>query len=641
MGLSLSLFSVAVSEAVPKGNLVLLSEANVSLAYWVLLWFLGIHLLVVLPSLAGASLGASLGSMFVNNTPGKDERKYPLFPWRHLPWWIRFTVGFFRIIIRNLFRCLFTGFFLLTRRRTSTESSTLVMTIHDEEMLTITSSGSMEMAPSPRSSTMRGGPTSISPRSIPNSNHPIQTQSNHDSSKIRLLMILGGTFGILSVIVTLSVVGPLIVRPPIESDDDNVHGFATTALAVIVSWLCAVGLLISSLLNGFGSVSLPYAYLAGLFLSPVRPETLVKFGGELRSMQEAMVKKRTTLRELTVEVSGASRSTTPKSHTHFTKSTQNGFSELGDELKNRRQILQTEIDFLEDLVRETQLDIEELKYSQTVAAAARTDLGRIKSWVGIVFSIILLVRLCSAGYSIWSRGPFQINADRIAHKKINSDVVTTVVLWLTGHNYVSRELNKTLSQIVSLALTAILSFTQVRTFLRTLTIVNRRLLKFYKKCYCDQVRTSSSNSCMNGNNNSSSNNNNSSSINSAQSITSRDEEGGPVRFHSQLIAGFLGCYSLACIVLIKMMLPDKYSVAFSAAIGETDMFTLHAYVIDIVFFSSAMVSTAILGMLLGIQRQNNVRYAALSMLSGTSCGTSSSSSSSSSSSDKPYLGPDV
>lgn len=614
MGLSLSLFSLTVSEAVPKGTLVLLSERNISTAYWVLLWLLSIHMLVILPGLAGASVAESFGDLFARNSHGKD-RKYPLFPWRHLPWWIRFSIGFFRILFRNLFHCCHMGFCYFTRRRSSVESSILVMTIHDEEMINIASSGSMDLPPSPTRS--KRGSGTVSPRSITsnsshNSNNAIHHQGKH-SPNPRLLMVFGSLCGIVSVFVTVSWLGPLVVQPPIVPEDEEHGASSTTTLSVVVSWIFAVGLLISSLLNGFGSVSLPYTYLTGLFLKPVRPESLAKLGGELRSMQEAMAKKRATLRELTVEVSAIPRSSGMQiNRSSFAKSSQNGFSELGDELKNRRQILQTEIDFLDDLVKETQLDIEELKYSQTVAAAARTELGKLKSWVGVAFSIVLLVRLFNAGYSVWSSSQFLGNRG-IHIKKVHGDIVTTFLLWLTGRNYVSHKRYTMLSQMVSLALTAVLSFTQVRTFLRTMTIMNRRLLRFYKKCSCGQVGISSGNSSTNL-----------SSINSTPSTG--DHERGPVSFHSQLIPGLLGCYSLACIVLIKMMLPGEFSVAFSTALGETDIFTLHPYLIDLVFFSSAGVSTAILGMMLGIQRQNNLRHVAMASLG---------------SNDKAYLGPEV
>ena len=285
--------------------------------------------------------------------------------------------------------------------------------------------------------------------------------------------------------------------------------------------------------------------------------------------------------------------------------TSTGFSDLKEELKHRRQILQTEIDFLEDLIRETALDIDELKYTQSQAVAARTSIGRIKSWIGIVFSIILLVRLLNAGFSIWNTTSNVLtyhtnNSKRSQH----NDIVTTTLLWLTGRNYISHKRYNMISQMVSLGLTAVLSFTQVRTFLRTVTILNRRLSKFYTKCYCgDATNVCGSNNNMIG--------------------VDHSSTGISVSLHSQMIGGFLGCYSLACIVLIKMMLPKESSVSFSAALG-TDMFTVHAAVINLVFFTSAVISTSVLGMLFAIQRQNNLRHAASSSVG-----------------DKAYHGPDV
>jgi len=491
-------------------------------------------------------------------------------------------------------------------------SSALVMTVHDEDMLMVqksSSSGDLEMPCS-----------SVSPNNNNNTNG-IQTSLQHYYQTRRGLWIaLGGLVGIGTTVLLLSSVGPMVVniQPPTENE--------TTILSKIVSWLCAVGLLLSSLLNGFGSVSLPFTYLSGMFLKQVRPETITKLSAELRSMQDALAKKRSMLKELTVEVSthqarvsgttlsrssassasnkgcfGKNTSTTPSFMMQNNNNTF-GFSDLKEELKNRRNILQTEIDFLEDLVRETSLDIEELKYSQSMAAAARTSIGKLKSWIGILFSIILLVRLLNAGFSIWRSHAW--NTD-VLHKKSHNDIVTTTLLWLAGRNYVSHKRYNMLSQMVSLALTAVLSFTQVRTFLRTVTFVNRRLSRFYKNCYCGSSCTGSSG-------------------NSGSSI---DRDMGNlalcnVSFHSQMIAGFLGCYSLACIVLIKMMLPEEFTVAFSRALGDTGMFTIHASAVNLVFFSSAVVSTSILGMLLGIQRQNNLRHAG-------------------SSSEKGYHGPDV
>eukprot|EP00536_Pseudo-nitzschia_multiseries_P008434 jgi/Psemu1/257232/estExt_Genewise1Plus.C_2140008 len=453
----------------------------------------------------------------------------------------------------------------------------------------------MHSDPSPKNSKLSSiqiQPTCTSPENNP---HECSKSAKTTTKRQLFFPILGGICGIAFTIGTLSTIGPLVVQPPSRHE--------TTTLSLVVSWICALGLLISAILNGFGCVSLPYANLSGFFLL-VRPDYISKLEAELRSLQDTLTKKRATLKGLKVEVSslhssrGTSRSAVSGSPSNaFSMSsllTQNNgktaFSELGDELRNRRQIMQTEIAFIEDLVRETALDLEELKDSQVTAIAARSSIGKAKSYVGIVFSVILLVRLFLAGFSIFKNYDTLLNTDyalyRHHHTRPQSDIVTTTLLWLTGHHYFSLNQYNTVSQIVSLVLSAALSFSQVRLFLRTATIVHRRVAGFTKKHFGGD------------------------SIAGAELLAKesldRNPTGGVLW---PIISAFLGCYSLACIVLIKMMLPKKFSVAFSMAMYETSIFTVHSSIVDVVFFSSAILSTCIFGMLLGIQRQNILKHA--------------------------------
>ncbi|VEU39953.1 unnamed protein product [Pseudo-nitzschia multistriata] len=413
------------------------------------------------------------------------------------------------------------------------------------------------------------------------------------SARQYFFAILGGSCGIMYTLKILSTIGPLVVQPPSE--------YETNIISLVVSWICALGLLISAVLNGFGSVSLPYANLCGFFLQ-VRPDYITNLESELKSIESALSKKRRMEKELKVEIpslspskatnrTGSSSNAFSMSSILTLKTTSNGFSELGDELRIRRQILQTEISFMEDLLRETKLDLEELKESQVTAAAARSSMGKNKSYVGILFSVILLVRLLIAGFSIFrSYGTLLTKgyaSDHHRHKKPHSDIVTIILLWLTGHNYFSHNQYAMISQMVSLILSAVLSFSQVRLFLRNATIVHRRLSRFSKKCFngggaMDGVGSSAKDSL---------------------------DRKSTVRILWPIISAFLGCYSLACIVLIKMMLPKRFSVAFSKAMGEKGIFTIHSSMVDMVFFSSAVLSAGILGMLLGIQRQNISRHA--------------------------------
>jgi Abscisic acid G-protein coupled receptor/The Golgi pH Regulator (GPHR) Family N-terminal len=648
LGLSLSLFSLTIAEALPQSARILLSSEHwITALYFYLLWLLSIEIIVVLPGLCGATWAESLvklfcGQYFYNTSAAArdDDKKHPPPYMRRMaswPWWLRFVGTTVRVVVQMIMLCFCRGFTLVssrTRRNTVTGSttrdsaSTLVLTVHDQQREDIKTS--VSSSSSTDSHMMDGPPSSPASKrnsvvSLTKSGTTATSQKPNTSTqypaRLRCWMAVGSICGVLSVIVVLGSIGPLIVQSPPSQEMNGAAG----GLSLVVSWLCAVGLLLSSILNGFGSVSLPYSYLAGLFLKPVRPETISKLSSELQNLQEALLKKKALLREQTVEVTRSSMTIPSISNTQLRPSlpssgafagigstTSNNspsfhgsgsFSDLGDELKIRRQILQTEIEFLEDIIRETTMDIEELKYSQTVAVAARTGAGKLKSLVGVVFSVILLIRLCNAGWTIWRTTGFYASFHHHHHgSKKPADIVTTALLWLTGNKYVPAKRYALLSQMVSLTLAAVLSFSQVRTFLRTVTIVNRRLARFYCNFSCGNS-TSNTGTAPNGLSLSTS----SPTINTKTHIVST---------HSQLIAGLLGCYSLACIVLIKMMLPAQFSVAFSKALGVDGIFVINSHVVNLVFFWSAMASSAVLGILLSIQRQNTFRHASDSTTKG-------------------------
>ncbi len=557
IGLSLGLFSLSLLEAVPSAWLMILSHEpssethrnlagtifTISRMYWWLFWALSVVILLIYPCLGGASMATLFRGACSNKHMDHDKGKYSAWKqaWRSSPWWIRLLVGLVRIVGSNLWR-----FFrrLCFRSRVPVPELTISRSMSEDEV-------DLEF---------RGLVTPTNPATISN-------RSDH------VCMAFGGLVGVTTAIVMVSTIGPLVVH--------TTPGM--TWLSVVVSWLCAIGLLISSLLNGFGSVSMPYTCLAGLFLTTVRPELITKLEAELQSVRDARSKKRVALRELTVTVKHGAINGATQTVTFANKS--RGFSNIGEELGNRRLILQTEIDFLEILCKDMQEDIEELRYSQHAAAAARTTMGKARSYVGLVFSVMLLVRLGSAAMSIWQNYTIDTTRRKAAH----GDVVTTALLWLSGHHLVSPKDFTMHSQVVSLVLTAVLTFTQARTFFRAMATVHRRLGRFYYKCNCGPSRGS---------------------------VVGNDEWTGsgvgagtlaPGIF-SQILAGATGCYFLSCIVLIKMMLPDEFCLDFANAMGGMDVFTIHSSVVNTVFACSACISLFILAMLFGIQKQNNLRH---------------------------------
>jgi hypothetical protein len=618
IGLSLGLFSLSLLEATPGYWLMILSSSSpgndndnmhdneehegwttttgtgllpISRAYWILLWMLSLVILVAFPCLAGAAIAETFGHFF-QSTTDRDDQKYPLFDsyWRACPWWIRFLGSLVKIVVKNLWK-ICNAFFRSLRWSSKESSSVLAMTVNDEE----SQSQSLSRQSASGDTELRG--LVSSPK---NNNNANNTHSNNN----RFLMSAGSICGISAVLVLVSSLGPIVVQ---TSSGKN-------ALSVIVSWLCAIGLMISSLMNGFGSVSMPYSCLAGLYLKPVHPEVITKLEAELQSVREAMSNKRATLRETTVAIKQQHSSTNNSNlnnNTNNTTSKIRSFADLGDELGNRKQVLQTEIDFLEVLCKDMEEDIDELRYSQSVAAAARTPMGKLRSYVGLVFSVLLLVRLLSAGMSIWK----SYTMDTSRHKVAHGDIVTTVLLWLTGHDLVSLKKHTMLSQVVSLGLTALLSFTQIRTFLRTVAAVHRQLTRFYQKCYCGTSICSKGSSSSNS---SSSSRKGSDALSDERNLHGTSELFSSSGIYSQIVAGATGCYFLSCIVLIKMMLPEEFCGGFSTAMGGMDVFTIHTSVVNTVFACSAGVTATVQAMLFGIQRQHNFRHTSSTTTSSSS-----------------------
>jgi len=584
IGLSMGLFSLSILEATPSSWLLIVSHndgtnpedegtedkthvLSISRLYYFVLWTLVLVILFIFPFLAGMSLADSFRDVWIrklsdSNKADDDKRKKQISRrtklWKSSPSWIRLTCGIVAIVIKNtqpLVQTLLSTCIGRTHHPSSVSSPTNL----DLSWTRSQSTDELDLmgAESTRDLEFQD-PTKTKTKGV------YWNQSDH------VWMVLGGLIGVVCVLVAAGSTGPLVV-----------HSQGMSLLSVLVSWLCAIGLLISSLLNGFGSVSMPYNCLAGLYLTPIRPEVITKVELELQRIQEIMAGKRIELRDLTIEVKTAGLLPS-----HNSSSFRRNFGNLGDEMGNRRQALQREIDFLGSLIQDMKMDIEELRYSQIMSSAARTTTGKMKSYVGFAFSAILLVRLGSAMLGIWCR---QSVEGTYHHKVAQGDIVTRGVAWLSGHDLISQKDLNMWSQIVSLGLTAILAFTQARTFFGAASVIQIRLTRLYRRSYCGKGRDDSL------------------SLNASKQVGSLS--GGLVsRIVSQILAGATGSYFLSCIVLVKMMLPDAFCQEFASALGGTDIFSIHSAVVNIVFAGSAGVSLSILGMLFGIQRQNTKRH---------------------------------
>ena len=606
LGLSFCLFALSVLEATPSSWLLLLDNQvidttddgsskdgpdndylTITFLYFIILTALSLYILVVCPCMAGALILERVilrpdCNLLCGCLAGKNQ-----------PWWLRVITGTLAIGIQLLALVYKTAVFFLTFGFLIIQACWRLCFPQSNTTTTGTSS------PRDNSNGMSLPMTKIDTEA---------TRNNNNYSRIgclvksfyELLLLRGGTFlvgcllGVTITIAFLHSIAPFIIEP--ISVGNN--------LALSLSWMCAIGIVVSACLNGFGSVSMPHSCLAGLYLDPISQNAVTKATVDLQKTQESLQARREQLRDMRVpRVSPKTNGSSSNSKTSPSWAMGMGtskrpakptFSGLGEELKQRRRKILEEISFLESLVEEMKEDIEDMRYTQQMEAASRTTLGRIKSWVGVVFSVILLIRLYFAATSIntiWKdlhSNNENEGATTTTGPSTKRDPVTTALLWLLGHHMVTEKEYDALSQFISLLLTAILSFSQVRTFLRTVAAMHRR----FNQLFCPSNRH-----------------------NPRQTTPRSDSsllEEGPVQtrtgVYMHMLAALMGSYFLACIVLTKAMLPWQYRASFSSALGGFEAFTLQTDVINAMFAFSAVVSGTILAMLFGIQKQNALRH---------------------------------
>jgi hypothetical protein len=315
-------------------------------------------------------------------------------------------------------------------------------------------------------------------------------------------------------------------------------------LKFCVKMACALGMIIASLLNGFGCASMPHANLVGMYLKPTSAAVLAKVEEDFFYAAQNLEEKKYMMAGLLQLSSSANVPT--------------------DNIKIKQ--LKEEISFLENLVGDMSDDIEEMKHSQKLALRARTATGRISWILGVIFSIILVFRVVVAASSF-------INGSKGLQSKVQRrDPITMMILWLAGHHIVNDEQYNLYLQGTSLILAGFLTVSQIRNFFRAISLLGRKL----------------------------------SQLIGISLDTTKSRRG--ISELSMLMCSFvMGCYFLSCVVVVKMTLPLEYRAAFSESMGKFD-FGFNTAVLNILFCTSTCTSALILGFMFGIQRNNSERY---------------------------------
>ena len=358
-------------------------------------------------------------------------------------------------------------------------------------------------------------------------------------------------------------------------------------LSIMVSTLCTIGMMIASILNGFGSASLPHANLVGILLQPTPKEVISKIEQELDYATKTLDETKQCYILLVDD-----------NHDDNTKSKQ----------QNQQQI-HDKVIFLTNLVEDMNDDIHEMKSSNVLAMQARTIFGRIRGILGVIFSIILVVRVLLASTSFLTSSSSLVvkddsnshlmrenNFDGNANDPSSRDPLTNLLLLLVGRNYMINNAAHydQLRQMISLILAGILTISQINSFFRVVGALERKLRGTFLLGGGSNYTTSLHKS----------------SVGQQQQYSDKSYRHKKNEVAILISSFVMGCYFLACVTVVKMNLPNEYRVSFSMALGARSNFTYggKAYLFNTIFFVSSLISAIILASLFGIQRTNSNRY---------------------------------
>jgi hypothetical protein len=290
--------------------------------------------------------------------------------------------------------------------------------------------------------------------------------------------------------------------------------------------------------------------------------------------------------------------------------------------QQQQQQLHDKYIFLTNLVEDMNDDIHEMKSSNVLAMQARTIFGRVRGILGVIFSIILVVRVLLASTSFLSSSSSLLpkvdssshlmrdnNNDGDANDPSSRDSLTNLLLLLVGRNYMINNAAQydQIRQMISLILAGILTISQINSFFRVVGALERKLHGTFLLGGGTRTTTSLYKSSVERQQ----------QQQQQQQLQQQSSDKSYRRGKNKvaiLISSFvMGCYFLACVTVVKMNLPNEYRLSFLTALGVRSNFTYggsatHNQLFNKIFFVSSLISAITLASLFGIQHTNSNRY---------------------------------
>jgi len=419
---------------------------------------------------------------------------------------------------------------------------------------------------------------------------PIFRSCRFVSKQKYFIYALGSFLGITVAILALRFLGwkqTLALSFKFENQKYSVLQFV---LATLVSRISNVGVLLSTLLNGFGSVSLPYSFFMAIYMKNIlTPENLSRKEADLLRTTCFLEKKKEKLQSYSSPKNNhldipsdasfhdlsPSSITSQSSHTSRSRFWNRKPSQEKDQISSYEhygevQALEKEIKRLESIRTEQEDDYNEFKEmisASTIEIFGLKTLGKV---LGAIFTVVLWIRVSNAVRICMSMVEQSFNEQP---EGINTDIISLTLNWLIDKELLVEDHYKILSQVLSFLLTIYLSISQVASFSR----MRSNLRKKWRGCigfFWEE------NNVTNGH-------------------VQKTKEFGKLSSINDCIGELLmnfvmGSYFLSCVVLLKINLPGYYGMEFWDALGRPHFF-LDRKMINVVFLISVGISAIVLG----------------------------------------------
>jgi hypothetical protein len=306
----------------------------------------------------------------------------------------------------------------------------------------------------------------------------------------------------------------------------------------------ALGLILVSILSGYGTVSVPFGYLC-LFVRPVEQGEIAAMDSQ---MQQAMVSKKQKIAKVEqLRMDLRTKKEGSKLASGFFSKFVNAIGSAGTrKIVQDIAALEVEISALSSLEAALLADVEDLKKQRRKALLSRTLRGHAENLLGYILSLYCVFRIINSSSAL------------VLGEDTSSDPVSRTIALCLGFFSLSVDVH-TVSQYMTLAFVGFISITSLRGFMMHM----QRFFSFFRG---SGIGISSTGFVL-------------------------------------MLAELLGLYAISTLLLLRRQLPEQYRATVTDAIGGELEFDSYQREFHALFLVTALVSLGLFGSQISRRRQ--------------------------------------